>query len=460
MSHPLISPPHSTEAEQTVIGALIADADAIYKIDGRLRSDDFYDPVHALIYKAILELTQEGSPIDLMILSNKLQDAGQVNAAGGSAYLSELTTTVPTSAHIEKYADIVIGYSRRRQLAKLGKKMAGIAEAEEKTADELIEMAEQEFLKLSQHTASQHPVALKDMCFDRHARYTMLHDADDPVEHYGIRTGFPALDDKLTAMAPGQMIVVAGRTSMGKTAFALNIARNVGMTQGKTVGIFSLEMENAEIFDRMFGDVSGIGPWRLNKGRFTEEELGKIGPAMDRIGASRIYVDDDPNHTLTNIRSKARRLHMEHGLDLLIIDYLQLIEVTQRSIRDNATQMMTHISKSVKRLARELHCPILALCQLNRYVEHRPDKQPQLSDLRESGAIEQDADRVLMLYREGYYDPDVENPNLTDVFIRKNRNGPTGRIELDFDPEQMRFTSRVTKQSKSARAVSQGLPAL
>ncbi len=272
-----------------------------------------------------------------MIVCNKLQDSDRINAAGGSAYLAELTTTVPTSAHIEKYADIVIGYSRRRQLAKLGTRMASIAEEdEEKTADELVEMAEQEFLKLSQHTTSQRPVALKDMCFDRHERYTKLHEADDPVEHYGIRTGFPALDEKLTAMAPGQMIVVAGRTSMGKTAFALNVARNVGMKQGKTVGIISLEMENAELFDRLFGDVSGIGPWRLSKGRFTEEQLGKMGPAMDRIGKSRIYVDDDPNHTLTNIRSKARRLQMEHGLDLLIVDYLQLIEVTECNADNDA----------------------------------------------------------------------------------------------------------------------------
>lgn len=432
MSVAVTPPPHSTEAEQSVLGALLIDADAIFKIDGRLRADDFYDPAHASIYRAVQELVQEGSPIDLLTVSTKLDGVKDVN--GGSAYLAELTTVVPTASNIEHYADIVLGFSRRRQLAAVGKKMASIAATEEKTADELFEQAEQEFLRLSQHTASLGPVRLSDM---RDARYEHYQSLDDPATQYGVQTGYKDLDAKLTVLAPGQFIVLAARPSMGKTALALNIARNVGMTQQKTVGIFSLEMTSGEVFDRVLGDVADIAPWRLTKGRFREKDFARIGEGMDRIGESRIYVDDDPNRTLTNIRSKARRLQVENGLDLLIIDYLQLIRVTDRFARENRTREMSHVSENIKELARELQCPILALSQLNRDCDRRPDKQPQLSDLRDSGSLEQDADRVLMLYRESYYEEDAESN--VDIFIRKNRNGPTGRIELAFDPELMRF---------------------
>ena len=242
-------------------------------------------------------------------------------------------------------------------------------------------------------------------------------------------------------MTPGDLIVLAARPSMGKTALALDIARNVGLDQGKAVGILSLEMEKEQIFDRIFGSVSNITPWRLSKGLLTEEQFDKMGPSFDRLSNQRIFVDDDPNRTLINIRSKARRLQMEHGLDLLIIDYLQLIQVTDRVVRDSRTREMSHISENIKQLARELQCPILALSQLSRECERRPNKRPQLSDLRDSGSIEQDADRVLMLYRDVYYNEDTEDPDLAELSVLKNRHGPTGHIELRFEKEKMSFSS-------------------
>jgi len=434
--------PHNLEAERTVIGALLTDPQAIFKVDARLAKQDFYDPVFGHIYQAIQCLSQKGTPVDFVTVTNTLKDSGKVQQIGGSAFLAELASNVPTSSHVENYADIVLEYSRRRQLATLATHLATLAYEDGKSASELIEHAEQEFLQLSHSSNTQKPVTLADMSADRFERYTMLYEADDPTEHYGTRTGFRGLDDLMTAMAPGQVIVLAGRPSMGKTALALDIARHVGLTQKKTVAIFSLEMTKEEIFDRIFGHLTGIEPWKLAKGMLTEKQFMNMGHAFDQLKGQPIFVDDDPDRTLINLRSKARRLQIEQGIDLLIVDYLQLIQVTDRSARENQTQKMTHISESIKQLARELHCPILALSQLNRDCERRPDKRPQLADLRDSGSIEQDADRVLMLYRESYYNEDCADPDLTDVYVRKNRHGPVGHVPLTFDKEKMSFVDR------------------
>ncbi|QDU10878.1 replicative DNA helicase [Gimesia aquarii] len=431
--------PSNLEAERTVIGALLLDSDAIFKILSRLCGHDFHDPVLGSIYQAIMQLTEEGSGIDFVTVADKLKDHSKIQQLGGSAFLADLSSKVPTASHIEKYADIVLEQSRRRQLARLGTKITSLAHEKTQSASELLEQAEQEFLQLSHQTTLHKPVSLSEMRTERYDRYTMLHEADDPAEHFGIRTGFSDIDHLLTAMAPGHFIVLAARPSMGKTALALDIARNVGLQQQKSVGIFSLEMTKEEIFDRMFGSLSSISPWKLTKGHLSDDEFMQMGPVLDQLTDHQIYVDDDPDRTLLNIRSKARRLQMEHGLDLLIIDYMQLIQITDRFARENRTREMSHISENLKQLARELHCPVLALSQLSRECERRPDKRPQLSDLRDSGSIEQDADRVLMLYREGYYNEATEHPQLTDLYIRKNRHGPTGHIELIFDKEKMSF---------------------
>lgn len=431
--------PHNLEAERTVIGALLIDLEAIFKISARLRSDDFHDPVLGDIYNAIQQLSEKRTPVDFVTVADSLRDNKKIQQLGGSAFLAEITSNVPTASHVERYAKIVIGYSRRRQLAKLGQRITSLAYEEGKSSSDLIEQAEREFLKISHESTVHAPVMLAEMREERFDRYTTLYEADDATQLVGTRTGFPALDNLLTALAPGHFTVLAGRPSMGKTALALDIARHVGLAQHKTVAIFSLEMMKEDIFDRIFGSLSGISPWKLTKGLLSEDQFMQMGPVLDQLKNQQIYVDDDPDRSLINIRSKARRLQLQQPLDLLVIDYLQLIQVTDRSARENQTQKITHISESLKQLARELHCPVLALSQLSRECERRPDKRPQMSDLRDSGSIEQDADHVLMLYRDGYYDDAAEDTTLTDLYVRKNRHGPTGHIELRFDEAKMSF---------------------
>ena len=431
--------PHNVQAERTVIGALLTDPDAIFKIDSKLCGDDFYDPVLRDVYRAIQQQSARGTPVDFVTVADQLKANARLQQAGGGAFLADVASEVPTASHIEQYAQIVIDHSKRRQLGKLGKQLSSLAGEEDRPASELLETAEQHFLELAHQSTGQRPVRLADIASEQYERYTTLYEADDPAEHYGTRTGFSTLDNFLTAMAPGHVIVLAGRPSMGKTALALDIARHVGIDQQKTVAILSLEMSKEEVFDRIFGSLCGIEPWKLTKGQLSDEQFANMGPVLDRLQDHHIYVDDDFDRTLVNIRSKARRLHMQRPLDLLIIDYLQLIQATNELARENQTQKMTYISESIKQLARELRCPILALSQLNRECERRPDKRPQLSDLRDSGSIEQDADRVLMLYRDGYYDDDAEDPYITDLYIRKNRHGPTGHCELRFDNTRMTF---------------------
>lgn len=431
--------PHSSEAERTVIGALLLDPDAIFTVAPQLSPADFYDPVYRDIYDAIRQLSEKGMPVDFVTVADSLSKNPAIQNAGGSALLADLAAGVPTASHVSRYVDIVLEKSRRRRLADIGSKIAKLAHEEAKTADELTEMAEREFLALCRTATDDDPSRLADLRSERYDHYVTLYEADDPVAHYGIRTGFPPLDDLLTGLAPGQLIVVAGRPGMGKTAFALDIARSVAVDQGKVVSIVSLEMSKEEVFDRLFAKTLGVECWRLHKGLLSEDQFASMGPLMDEIETYPIYVDDDPNATLVNIRSKARRHQMRYGLDLLIIDYLQLIEVTDRLAGENQTQRITYISKNLKALARELHCPVIALSQLSRECDRRPDKRPVLSDLRDSGSIEQDGDRILMLYRESEYDDECDDPDRTDVYIRKNRHGPTGHVALRFDRKTMSF---------------------
>lgn len=444
------SAPHSTEAERTVIGALLLDPEAIFTVAAELIPDDFYDPVHRDVYAAIRQLSEKGMPVDFVTVADRLRENPAIQNAGGSAFLAELAAAVPTASHIVQYAHIVLEKSRRRRLADIGSKIAKLAHEEAKSADELTEMAEREFLGLCSRATDDDPSRLAELRSERYDHYVTLYEAEDPASHYGIRTGFPPLDDLLTGLAPGQLIVLAGRPGMGKTALALDIARNVAVAQEKVVSIVSLEMSKEEVFDRLFAKTLGIECWKLHKGILSEEQFARMGPLMDQIDTYQIYVDDDPNAALINIRSKARRHQMRYGLDLLIVDYLQLIEVTDRLAGENQTQRITYISKSLKALARELGCPLLALSQLSRECDRRPDKRPVLSDLRDSGSIEQDGDRILMLYRESEYDDECDDPDRTDVYIRKNRHGPTGHVALRFDRKTMSFTSADTAPTTHA----------
>lgn len=435
------APAHNLDAERTTLGALLTDPDKLIDVGPLLRPDDFYDPIHAAIYGAMQRLHEERRPVDLVTVSDALKGDHTIDTIGGPAFLADLANEVPTASHAVQYAAIVREKSLRRQLGAVGRTIVQLASTEGRGAGELLESAEREILSLSRQSPDSRPATLTDLAGQRYEHYTALYEAEDASAHYGIATGFERLDHLLTGLTPGHLMILAGRPSMGKTALALDIARNVAGRQAKAVTIFSLEMTKEQLFDRLIAGAIGIEASKLRQGHLTEEEFARMGAAFDRLQDLPISIDDDPDTTLANLRSKARRQQMEHGLDLLIVDYLQLIEVTDRAAGENQTQRITYISKSLKTLARELQCPVIALSQLSRSCEQRTPSIPILSDLRDSGAIEQDADTVLMLYRAGYYDEDGDNPDATDVYVRKNRHGPTGRVELRFDRQRMAFHS-------------------
>lgn len=433
--------PHSNEAERTTLGALLLDPDTMIDVAPILTPRDFYDPVHAAIYGAIQRLYEERTPIDFVTVSDALIDHPQLRSVGGSAFLAELAAAVPTSSYATHYAEIVREKSLRRRLAKVAGTIADLAIADGKTSAELLELAERQVLELSRQSPQSKPRLLVDITPERYEHYTALYEAGGAVESQGITKGFAGLDGLLTTLRPGHLMILAGRPSIGKSALALNIARNVAVQQRKAVTIFSLEMTTAEVADRLLAGLLGVDAWRLRRGDLSEQQYQQMGAEFDRLAGCRLFIDDDPDATLTNLRSKARRQQIERGIDLLIIDYLQLIQVTDRAAAENQTQRVTYISNGLKQLARELACPVIVLSQLSRSCDQRTDKRPILSDLRDSGSIEQDADSVLMLYRESYYNEDCNDPDVTDVYVRKNRHGPTGRVSLHFDHEKMSFRS-------------------
>ena len=354
--------PHSLEAEQVTIGALLVDPERMMDVAPLLKASDFYDPVLRTIYEAITALYDERSPIDLVTVSQKLADNRKIQNIGGSAFLAELISQTPTAAHVEKYADIVRAKSMRRKLARAASTIQSLSLDDDiKTTAELLEAAEKELLALTTQTTQAKPIDLTAMTTERYEHYTAVHEADDPAAHYGIRTGFPTLDELLTGLPAGHLMILAGRPSMGKTALALNIARNVSYAQDKKVAIFSLEMTKEELADRILGSILGVEPSRLKRGDLDEMHYARMGQEFDKLIAERLFIDDDADTTLGNLRSKARRQQMEHGLDLLIVDYLQLIEVTDRAAAENQTQRITYICKRLKHLARELACPVVAL---------------------------------------------------------------------------------------------------
>lgn len=432
---------YSIEAEASTIAALLLDAEKMMDVAPVLAADDFYDPTHAAIYRAIAALHEQRQPIDIVTVYESIHGQSKTSLPGGSAFLAELVNQIPTAANVMHYAEIVREKSLRRRLAKVGSTITNLAATEGQSAGELMETAERQLLQLSRQSVQAKPVDLVDIAPERYEHYATLHEADDVTVHMGIRTGFAQLDELLLGLSPGHLMILAGRPSMGKTALALNFARHVAEEQEKTVTFFSLEMTKEDVADRILGSLLGVDASQLKRGLLTEEQFGKMGQVFDELQERRIFIDDNPDTTLANLRSKARRHQFEHGLDLLIVDYLQLIEVTDRAAGENQTQRITYISKSLKNLARELHCPVIALSQLSRACEQRSPPIPVLSDLRDSGSIEQDADSVLMLYREGYYNDACDNPEVTSVYVRKNRQGPTGHIDLRFAKEKMVFRS-------------------
>jgi len=431
--------PHSTDAERTVLGALLMDPEAIIKVSDFLKPEDFYDPMYRIIFQAMYDLHMEHEVIDFVTVSNKLSNDKKIQEIGGSSFLAGLAADVPTSSHIYQYGQIVKTKAVHRRIISAGEKIKGLGFEEERSVPELLDEVEKTIFQITNMFLKDKFVHIRTILDQRYEKFAEMHESKDEEAMKGVPSGYQALDNKLSGFQPSDLIIIAARPSMGKTSLALNIAQNAAIKHHKSIGIFSLEMSKEQLVDRLFASMLGVDSWKLQRGKLEDSDFQNMGPIMDELSKSNIFIDDSVASSLPELRAKARRLQMEHGLDLLVIDYLQLMSTGNMSYAGNRVQEISEISRSLKQLGRELHVPILALSQLSRAVENRPGNIPQLSDLRESGSIEQDADVVLMMYREDYYEEDSDRPGLTDVYIRKHRNGPTGRIELMFKKEQMRF---------------------
>ncbi len=438
MAQPSYVPPYSLEAEKSTIGSLLIDKDAILKISDFLKPEDFYHDTHHFIYQAILDLYDKRTPIDLVTLSNILEDRKQLKLVGGASYLSALANEVPTATHIFQYGTIVKEKSILRKLILAGDNIKGLGYQEDQEIEELIDKAEKTLFEVAQTFVSDRFVHIRDVLNKTYEKISDLHDPEAKEKYRGISTGFRTLDHILSGFQPSDLVILAARPSMGKTAFALNVAQNIAK-KGKSVGIISLEMSKEQLVERMFCSLLAVDSWKMRTGKLTDDDFSKIGSVMDEMNTMKLFIDDSIGFTVGELKAKARRLKMENGLDFLVIDYLQLMSGSSKGNQFNRVQEISEISRSLKALARDLSIPILALSQLSRAVELRPSKVPQLSDLRESGAIEQDADVVLMMYREDYYEEDTDRKGVTDLFIRKHRNGPIGHVELAFRKEQMLF---------------------
>lgn len=433
-------PPQNSEAEASLLGALLIDSDAIVKVADKLRASDFFEKRHERIYEAIQQLYERREAIDVLTLADTLKNNAQLDLVGGASYLTELTNFVPTASHVEQYADIVAQKAMRRRLISASQDMAGLGYDETKQLSELIQEAETRLFEVSQLHIKQNVISLETILAESFDRLDDLH--KDKKKIRGIPTGYKDLDNTLAGFQRSDLVILAARPSMGKTALALNFAHNIAVQSNEPVLIFSLEMSKEQLVDRLLSMESGVDAWALRTGNLTDADFEKIGQAMGTLSEAQIFIDDTPGITVSELRTKARREAHQRKLGLIIVDYLQLMSGNSRYGGDgNRVQEISEISRGLKGIARELNVPVLALSQLSRSVESRSPQIPQLSDLRESGSIEQDADVVAFIYREEYYNPDTDRKKITDILIKKHRNGPTGGVELYFDNEKQRFRS-------------------
>ncbi len=434
-------PPHSTEAEQSVLGAIMMDSKSIDIVSDIVRPEDFYENKHSEIYEAMLELYVKREPIDLLSLSNKLKERKSIKSVGGNAYLTDLVNSVPSASNIKHYAEIVRKKKILRDLIESSSHISDLGFNENEDVEQLLDDAEKKIFSIARHSVKQKFQGVKDLFSDAWDRLDKLHKSTDEIR--GVPSGFNDLDHKLAGFQKSDLIILAARPSMGKTALALDIARNVAK-KGIPVGIFSLEMSASQIVDRIIAAEASVDSWKMRTGKgISDDDFGRISEALDRLSQAPIYIDDEASKNILQMRAMARRLQAEHGLGLLVVDYLQLMMPRERT--DNMVQQMTEISRSLKGLAKELDVPVLALSQLSRAVESRQDKRPKLHDLRDSGSIEQDADVVMFIYRddknrEGYNDSDSAFSE-AEILIEKHRNGPTGMIKLGFIKDQVTFRS-------------------
>lgn len=441
-----IVPPHNLEAESSLLGAILIDPDAIVRVADLVSVDDFYDERHQRIFEAINKLYEKHSPIDVLTLSDQLKSGGFLDVVGGSAYLTDLTNYVPTAAHVEEYANIVAQKAIRRRLIKASQNMVSFGYNETTSIQDLIESAESELFKVSQQHVKQDIASIEDILAESFERLDDLH--KDKGKIRGVPTGLRDLDNVLAGLQRSDLIIIAARPSMGKTALTLNLAHNIATKTELPVLLFSLEMSKEQIVDRMLSMESGVDAWNIRTGNLSDSDFEKIGQAMGTLSEAPIYIDDTPGITISDMRTKARREQHQRQLGAIMVDYLQLMSGGARFGGDfNRVQEISEISRGLKAIARELNVPVVALSQLSRSVESRSPQIPQLADLRESGSIEQDADVVAFIYREDYYNPDTDRKNITDIFIKKHRNGPVGQVELYFDKERQRFKSLDKRQA-------------
>ena len=443
-------PPHNQEAEEAVLGSLLIDKDALIKIADMLFPEDFYIDKNKVVYQAILDVYNQKEPIDVLNLTTRLKDQKQLDTVGGRGYLAMLTNAVPTATNIKSYAAIVQRKATMRRLINSAHQILSYGYQETDEVDNLLDKSEQALFSVSQKYLKQNFVPINNILTDAFDRIDEIHKESGKLR--GISTGFSDLDNKLGGMQKSDLLILAARPSLGKTSMALDIARQVAVKEKIPVGLFSLEMSKDQLVDRLLCAEADVDLWKMRTGKLSdsphEDDFPRIGQAMGILSEAPIFIDDTANLNIMEIRTKARRLQMEHNLGLIVIDYLQLME--GRTGTESRVQEISEISRSLKGVARELNIPILALSQLSRAVEAQNVPIPKLSHLRESGSIEQDADVVMFIYREDYYKRDTERKGIADIFIAKHRNGPTGQIELYFDMEKASFRNLEKHQMSEA----------
>lgn len=435
-------PPQNIDAERSVLGALMLDKDAIIKVANLIRLGDFYKDDHNAIYEAMVELYEQREPIDVLSLSNRLEEKKLLDKVGGSSYLTDLVNSVPSSSNIVHYAKVVQKKSTLRKLITTASEIVELGYNESEDVEKVLDEAEQKLFSVSQKYIKQDFVPIKSILEAAFNRIDELHKGDHKLR--GIPSGFPDMDNILAGFQKSDLVIIAARPSIGKTTLALDLARQVSIGEKIPVGIFSLEMSSDQLIDRMLAAQSGVDLWRLRTGNLKSEEgdddFQRIGEAMGILSEAPIFIDDAGSSNVMEIRTMSRRLQAEHNVGLIIVDYLQLMEGRSGG-GDNRVNEISEISRALKQLAKELNIPIIALSQLSRAVESRSPQIPKLSDLRESGSIEQDADIVMFLYREDREKPDTPNKNIVEIHVAKHRNGPVGRFSLYFNETSTTFKS-------------------
>jgi replicative DNA helicase len=430
-------PPQNLDAERSLLGSVLISQDAFFKVVDIVKAEDFYDPANRLIYAAIVKLTEQQKPVDLISLTNLLSERGELETVGGNNYISDLTSSVATASHAKHYAEIVSEKSLRRSLISASEEIVELSynEADSDTHS-ILDAAEQKIFNVAKNTVKSDLVSIESILTENFDRLELLHQSGGKLS--GIPTGFIDIDKMMAGLNRSDLFVIAARPAMGKTTLALNIAHNISVDENLPVLFFSLEMSKEQLVDRMLSYESGVDNSKLRTGNLSDEDFENLSHAWGALGEANMYIDDTPGITVTEMRAKARRLSYKQKPGLIVVDYIQLMSGSGRD-NGNRVQEVSEISRGLKLIARELDVPVIALSQLSRSVESRHPQIPQLSDLRESGSIEQDADIVAFIYREDYYNPETDRKHISDLIIAKFRNGPTGKVELYHKPENLKF---------------------